>query len=83
MSNSTRKTKKDAPLVSDNHVDVIVLRVGTCGEDLSLQLLGAELKVVGIEAALVGGACAYWACWKRQAISRLRNASWKRYLVRL
>jgi pyruvate/2-oxoglutarate dehydrogenase complex dihydrolipoamide dehydrogenase (E3) component len=42
--------------------DVIVLGVGTCGEDLSLRLLGAGLEVVGIEAALVGGECAYWAC---------------------
>ena len=43
-------------------VDVIVLGVGTCGEDLSLRLLGAGLDVVGIEAALVGGECPYWAC---------------------
>lgn len=43
-------------------VDVIVLGVGTCGEDLSLQLLDAGLEVAGIEAALVGGECAYWAC---------------------
>jgi len=42
--------------------DVIVLGVGTSGEDLSLRLLGAGLKVVGIEAALVGGECPYWAC---------------------
>jgi pyruvate/2-oxoglutarate dehydrogenase complex dihydrolipoamide dehydrogenase (E3) component len=43
-------------------VDVVVLGVGTCGEDLSLRLLGAGLDVVGIEAALVGGECPYWAC---------------------
>jgi pyruvate/2-oxoglutarate dehydrogenase complex dihydrolipoamide dehydrogenase (E3) component len=43
-------------------VDVVVLGVGTCGEDLSLQLMGAGLDVVGIEAALVGGECPYWAC---------------------
>ena len=41
------------------NVDVVVLGVGTCGEDLSLQLLGAGLDVVGIEAALVGGECPY------------------------
>ncbi len=44
------------------NVDVVMLGVGTCGEDLSLRLLGAGLDVVGIEAALVGGECAYWAC---------------------
>ncbi len=42
--------------------DVIVLGVGTCGEDLSLQLMDAGLSVIGIEASLVGGECAYWAC---------------------
>lgn len=31
-------------------VDVIVLGVGTCGDDLSLRLLDAGLEVVGIEA---------------------------------
>lgn len=42
--------------------DVIVIGVGTCGEDLSLVLLDAGLSVIGVEAALVGGECAYWAC---------------------
>jgi pyruvate/2-oxoglutarate dehydrogenase complex dihydrolipoamide dehydrogenase (E3) component len=49
-------------LATNTEVDVVVLGVGTCGEDLSLQLLDAGLDVVGIEAALVGGECAYWAC---------------------
>lgn len=47
---------------SANAADVIVLGVGTCGEDLALQLLAAGLDVVGVEASLVGGACPYWAC---------------------
>ncbi len=47
---------------TESEVDVVVLGVGTCGEDLSLQLLDAGLEVAGIEAALVGGECAYWAC---------------------
>lgn len=42
--------------------DVILIGVGTCGEDLALRLLGEGLDVVGIEAALVGGECPYWAC---------------------
>jgi len=49
-------------MATHSEVDVVVLGVGTCGEDLSLQLLDAGLDVVGIEAALVGGECAYWAC---------------------
>ncbi|HEX6305518.1 MAG TPA: NAD(P)/FAD-dependent oxidoreductase [Anaerolineales bacterium] len=54
-------------------VDVIVLGVGTCGEDLSLRLLGAGLEVVGIEAALVGGECAYWACLPSKMMIRAAN----------
>jgi pyruvate/2-oxoglutarate dehydrogenase complex dihydrolipoamide dehydrogenase (E3) component len=42
--------------------DVVLLGVGTCGEDLGLRLAGAGLDVVGIEAELLGGECAYWAC---------------------
>ena len=53
--------------------DVIVIGVGTCGEDLSLRLLGAGLKVVGIEAALVGGECAYWACLPSKLMIRAAN----------
>ncbi|MDX1615227.1 MAG: NAD(P)/FAD-dependent oxidoreductase [Candidatus Promineifilaceae bacterium] len=53
--------------------DVIVLGVGTCGEDLSLRLLGAGLDVVGIEGALVGGECAYWACLPSKMMIRAAN----------
>ena len=41
------------------HADVVILGLGTGGEDLSLQLLNAGLDVVGIEPALLGGECAY------------------------
>ena len=53
--------------------DIIVLGVGTCGEDLALQLLGAGLEVVGIEAALVGGECPYWACLPSKRMIRAGN----------
>jgi pyruvate/2-oxoglutarate dehydrogenase complex dihydrolipoamide dehydrogenase (E3) component len=53
--------------------DVIVLGVGTCGEDLSLRLLDAGLEVVGIEAALVGGECPYWACLPSKMMVRAGN----------
>ncbi len=53
--------------------DVIILGVGTCGEDLALRLLGAGLQVVGIEAALVGGECAYWACLPSKLMIRAAN----------
>lgn len=54
--------------------DVVVLGVGTSGEDLSLQLLDAGLDVVGVEASLVGGECAYWACIPSKIMIRAGNA---------
>lgn len=62
MSETKSRTEPHIAFDGDGDVDVIVLGVGTCGEDLSLRLLGAGLSVVGIEASLVGGECAYWAC---------------------
>lgn len=62
------------PISNDNdEVDVILLGVGTWGEDLSLRLLGAGLNVVGIEANLVGGECAYWACLPSKMMIRAAN----------
>lgn len=58
--------------VSDT--DVIVLGVGTSGEDLCLRLLGTGLRVTGIEAALVGGECPYWACLPSKMMIRAANA---------
>lgn len=50
--------------------DVVILGLGTCGEDLALQLAGAGLDVVGIEPALVGGECPYWACIPSKMMTR-------------
>lgn len=60
--------------MSDNReVDVIVLGVGTSGEDLSLRLLDAGLEVAGVEDSLVGGQCAYWACLPTKMMIRAAN----------
>jgi pyruvate/2-oxoglutarate dehydrogenase complex dihydrolipoamide dehydrogenase (E3) component len=61
--------------------DVVVLGVGTCGEDLSLRLLGEGLNVVGIEASLVGGECAYWACLPSKTMIRAANLVQEAYRV--
>jgi len=53
--------------------DVIVLGVGTCGEDAALRLLTAGLEVTGIEARLLGGECAYWACLPTKSMIRSAN----------
>jgi pyruvate/2-oxoglutarate dehydrogenase complex dihydrolipoamide dehydrogenase (E3) component len=52
-------------------VDVVVLGVGTCGEDLSLRLLQHGLEVAGVEDGLVGGECAYWACLPSKRMIRM------------
>lgn len=54
-------------------VDVVLLGVGTSGEDLALRLLDAGLTVVGIEASLLGGECPYWACLPSKMIIRAAN----------
>lgn len=56
-----------------SETDVVVLGVGTSGEDLALQLLDAGLDVVGIEANLVGGECPYWACLPTKRMIRMGN----------
>jgi pyruvate/2-oxoglutarate dehydrogenase complex dihydrolipoamide dehydrogenase (E3) component len=58
--------------VSDT-TDVIVVGVGTCGEDAALRLMAAGLHVTGIEARLLGGECAYWACLPTKSMVRSAN----------
>jgi pyruvate/2-oxoglutarate dehydrogenase complex dihydrolipoamide dehydrogenase (E3) component len=60
-------------VTSDMTADVVVVGVGTCGEDLSLRLMGAGLDVVGVEAALIGGECPYWACLPSKRMIRMAN----------
>ncbi|MFW5760101.1 MAG: dihydrolipoyl dehydrogenase family protein [Cyclobacteriaceae bacterium] len=67
--NSNKVTNKNV-----TEVDVIILGVGTCGEDLSHQLIDAGLNVVGIEPNLVGGECPYWACLPSKMMIRTTNA---------
>lgn len=58
--------------------DVIVLGLGTCGEELSGRLAMAGLDVVGVEPELIGGECPYWACLPTklmvQSAKRLQEA---------
>jgi pyruvate/2-oxoglutarate dehydrogenase complex dihydrolipoamide dehydrogenase (E3) component len=69
MSTTGEKTNS-----RESEVDVIVLGVGTCGEDISLRLLDSGLKVAGIEASLVGGECPYWACLPSKVMIRAASA---------
>jgi len=53
--------------------DVIILGVGTGGEDLGLRLAGADFDVLGIQEGLLGGECAYWACIPSKMMVRAGN----------
>lgn len=53
--------------------DVVVLGMGTCGEDASLRLASAGLDVVGIEGGLIGGECPFWACIPSKWMIRSAN----------
>lgn len=53
--------------------DVVVLGMGTCGEDASLRLATAGLDVIGIESRLIGGECPYWACIPSKSMIRSAN----------
>ena len=63
MANANKEKQNHNP-------DVIILGVGTSGEDLSHQLLDAGLEVVGIEPHLVGGSCPYYACLPSKTMLR-------------
>ena len=52
---------------------MVVLGLGTSGEDLALQLLDAGLEVAGVEPQLLGGECPYWACIPSKAMIRSAN----------
>ncbi len=73
LLNPQAKSPREVQVATKLDVDVIVLGVGTCGEDVSLRLLDAGLDVVGVEAQLVGGECAYWACLPSKMMIRAAN----------
>lgn len=74
MSKDGEGTRASVPLEGDADTDVIVLGVGTSGEDVSGQLLDAGLDVVGIEDALMGGECPYPACLPSKIMTRAAKA---------
>ena len=53
--------------------DVVVLGMGTCGEDASLRLATAGVDVIGVESRLIGGECPYWACLPSKSMIRSAN----------
>lgn len=53
--------------------EVLVLGMGTCGEDAALRLAGAGVDVIGIERRLIGGECPFWACLPSKFMIRSAN----------
>jgi len=70
----TQKETNNTGIKENADADVIILGVGTSGEDLSLQLLDAGLEVIGVQEGLVGGECPYWACIPSKVMTRAANA---------
>jgi len=58
----------------DEAVDVVVMGMGPGGEQVASGLASAGLRVVGIEAELVGGECPYWGCVPSKMMIRAANA---------
>lgn len=54
-------------------VDVVVIGLGPAGETIGGRLAEAGLKVVGVEASLVGGECPYWGCVPSKMMIRAAN----------
>jgi pyruvate/2-oxoglutarate dehydrogenase complex dihydrolipoamide dehydrogenase (E3) component len=53
--------------------DVIVIGMGSGGEDVGGRLAEAGLTVIGIESSLVGGECPYWGCIPSKMMIRAAN----------
>jgi len=59
--------------VSVEQAEIVVLGLGTGGEDLASRLVDEGVDVVGVEPNLVGGECAYWACIPSKIMIRAGN----------
>jgi pyruvate/2-oxoglutarate dehydrogenase complex dihydrolipoamide dehydrogenase (E3) component len=57
----------------DQQSDIIVVGLGTGGEELAGRLAMTGRDIVGIDSALVGGECAYWACIPTKMAVRAAN----------
>ena len=56
--------------MTEHSVDVVVLGLGPGGEDAAGRLAEEGLRIVGVEAHLVGGECPYYGCIPSKMIIR-------------
>ncbi len=54
--------------------DVVVLGLGPGGGQVAEDLAAAGLRVVGVDAGLVGGECPYWGCVPSKRMARAAGA---------
>jgi pyruvate/2-oxoglutarate dehydrogenase complex dihydrolipoamide dehydrogenase (E3) component len=59
--------------MTEEKADIVMLGLGTGGEELALRLAQGGLDVVGIEPQLLGGECPYWACIPSKMMIRAAN----------
>ncbi|MBT1003581.1 NAD(P)/FAD-dependent oxidoreductase [Paenarthrobacter sp. DKR-5] len=57
-------------MVEEHATDVVVIGGGAVGENVAERVVKGGLKVIMVEAALVGGECSYWACMPSKALLR-------------
>src|SRR5262245_19908529 len=60
--------------MTDAEYDVIVLGAGPAGENVADRVVKGGLTAVVVEAELVGGECAFWACMPSKALLRSPQA---------
>jgi pyruvate/2-oxoglutarate dehydrogenase complex dihydrolipoamide dehydrogenase (E3) component len=61
-------------MTQEQQVDVVVLGLGPGGEHLATEAARAGLRVVGVEAHLVGGVCPYYGCIPSKMMLRAAGA---------
>ena len=61
-------------MASTYSADVVVLGLGPGGQQVAEDLAAAGVRVVGIDAGLVGGECPYWGCVPSKRMIRAASA---------
>lgn len=66
--------RTDQEMAVAEQADVVVLGMGPGGEDLAGKLAEEGVRVVGIDAELLGGECPYWGCIPSKMVLRAASS---------